>query len=111
MARQIQGEHVAAVMGEPARLQRPDRVIHPRAVQEDDSGCAGSSSFPPVEAKTSRPDAISRYSAARRGSAFLRRAQRLGEIGDDVVRLLEADREPDHVLADPGGRQLRRIIC
>ena len=38
----------------------------------------------------------------------MRRAQRLVEIGDDVGRGFQSNREADHVLADSGGGQLCR---
>ena len=36
MSGQVRGENAAAVMREPARQQRPDGVIKPGAVHEDD---------------------------------------------------------------------------
>src|SRR5579863_2234413 len=40
---------------------------------------------------------------------LLRRPQGLREILDDVVGVLETDRQPNHVLADPRGSERRRI--
>ena len=94
-----------AVMGEPAALQRPDAVVHARAVQEDDERLGRVGSRPPVAANTLRP---STSSCIARSSGFLRGAQRLFEIGDDVVGGLEPDRQPHHVLADAGRGELRR---
>ena len=104
VAGQVDGERSEAVMGEPPALQRPHAVVHPRAVQEDDErrglvSCAR----PPVEAKTALPSTSKRIAPP---SALLRGAQRLFEVGDDVGSRLEADRQPDQVLADPGGGEL-----
>ena len=45
----------AAVMGEPPALQRPDAMVHARAVEKDDQRLRfGSCARPPVAAKTLR---------------------------------------------------------
>ena len=50
VARQVDGEHVPAVMREIARLQRPDAVVVPRAVDEDDRRQRGIERRAPVYA-------------------------------------------------------------
>ena len=106
VARQIDGEHVAAVMREIARLQRPDAVVVRRAVDEHDRRQRG------VE----RPRARVGVDVVRPGDA---RSMRIStfpaacsarlQVLDQVVGVLEADRQPDRAFGDAGlGEILRR---
>src|SRR3546814_9770972 len=74
------------------------------------SGRSASKARPPVPAWTRSPATVK----SMRRSVLLRGAERLAQVGDDVVRILQADREAHHVLADPrplqvlGGHLLAR---
>src|SRR5262249_11556327 len=71
------------------------------------TGRAGSKGRPPVPAATRLPSRRSSIPLLRRPrQRFLGRAQRLAEIGQDVLGILETDREADHVLADAGCLEL-----
>ena len=101
MAGQIEGQHRAAAMGEAARLQGPDDVVHAGAMEHDHRGLVGlENGRPPVAAKTGLPSTSKLHGGAQR---LLRGAQGLGQIVDDVARRLEADREAHQILADAGG--------
>src|SRR5579859_6126817 len=73
------------------------------------AGSAGSKARPPVPAKTRLPRTRSSMPLFRGlRDRLLRCPQRLSEILDDVLGLLAADREPDHVLADARHLELLR---
>ena len=76
VAREIDGEHRVAVPCEPARLQRPDRVIHAGAVDEHHRGqfgierlsARGGKDRPAVDAEVHQPfplGAVARAAARR----------------------------------------------
>ena len=83
--RQIGREHATAVMREPARQQRPDRMIEAGAVQEDDGRQRR------IEiAAAGGDEGVAAVNGELHGSCPLRGAQRLREIVDDVARRLDA---------------------
>src|SRR3546814_14906450 len=61
------------------------------------SGRSASNARPPVPAWTRAPATVK--SMPR--SVLLRGAERLAQVGDDVVPILQAVREEHHVLAEP----------
>src|SRR5215469_12661576 len=76
------------------------------------AGSPASAATPPVPAKTVLPSSENCIGSLRRGleaNRLLRRAQRLREVVDDVVDVLEADRKADHVLADARSGERRGI--
>src|SRR3546814_7024880 len=68
------------------------------------SGRVGSKARPPLPPWTGSP--ATQSSMPR--SVLLRGPQRLAQVGGDVVGILEAYREADHVLADAGRLKLLR---
>ena len=103
---QVDGEHVAAVPGEIARLQRPDAVVVGGAVHEDDGGQRR------IEGAAARCRRMQRWPATVNCiRPFLRGVQRAAEILDEVVGVLQPDRQPDRALADAGVRAGRRPSC
>ena len=91
---QVDGQRVPAVEGEMAALQRPDRMVHAGAMDEQGSGRFG--------AKGPAPGG----EVGGHRSGLLCGAERAVEVGGDVAWMLEADREADHVVAQADGGQL-----
>ena len=97
MAREIDRQHGAIVMGEEASLEAPGRAIKPGAMQEHHRGLGR------IERRAARrrKDGMA-VDVEPHGSGLLRGAQRLPEIVKNILGIFQADREPDHALADPG---------
>ncbi len=102
VARQVDGEHVPAVMREIARLQRPDAVVVRRAVDEDDRR---------QRARRRAARRCTRRLRCRRrpsASGLPGRVQRPRQVLDQVVGILEPDRQADRAFGDAGPDEVRR---
>ena len=103
VAGQVDGEHVAAVMREITRLQRPHAVIVRRAVHEHAPSAA------PRRTRACRCTRRPRVPGDVRDCiAGLRRAAYSARLRSSIrsSAILEADRQPDRAFGDAGAPQL-----
>jgi len=96
MSRQVGHQHRKPVMGKEARLQAPIGVVVARTVEEHQHRLVRRDI---LTARVGIDAAVVDEKFHDRRALFLRGAERLAQVGDDIARILQPHGQTHHLLA------------
>jgi len=103
MSRQIGHQNAETMMGKEARLKPPEGLIIATAMHKYERGFIGAEILSPGMGKNRATIDCKFHDPV---SLFLRGAQRLLEVRNNVAVIFQTNREAHHVFADTSGFQI-----